>query len=347
MLRVAVALLLAAAALAAVDLSGLVDVVYNKSSFLERLAPTYVFEVDGCRVLVYVVNSPLNMYDEVRYPRNTTVRLLTSAEVEKLLDALFQALGPSAKAEVAIETKNTKEYRELQVKARNASQLAEEARRAVGAGLYLGAADAQEALEKGARQAAYLRLVEWWRRDLAVIFTQSYSLARLEVMAVNFSSAVEALEKAREAAGEVWNSVRVRLWYGPYLVPDDTRSALTKAALTLEGELGRPDGVILVFSVGNVGPLYVMAPYPNGTAPDRAVAERFVRRFVELSGFCKSPLAVEFLPNTVYNPVVVVSPTEYSPPPQPNATTIETAAAVIVAAVVVAVVLLVLARQRK
>jgi len=165
-------------------------------------------------------------------------------------------------------------------------------------------------------------------------------------MAVNLSSAVEALEKARETAGELWNSVEVRLWYGPYLVPDDARSALAKAALTLEGELGRPDGVILVSSVGNVGPLYVMAPYPNGTAPDRATAERFVRRFVELSGFCKSPLAVEFLPNTVYNPVVVVSSTEYSPPPQPKAATIETTA-VIVAAVVVAVALLVLARRRK
>jgi len=40
MLRVVVAaLLLAAAALAAVDLSGLADVVYNKSSPLERFAP--------------------------------------------------------------------------------------------------------------------------------------------------------------------------------------------------------------------------------------------------------------------------------------------------------------------
>jgi len=160
MLHVAVALLLAAAALAAVDLSGLVDVVYNTTSPVERLAPTYVFEVDGCRVLVYVVNSPLNVYDVVHYPRNATVRPLTSAEVEKLLNALFQALGPSAKAEVAIETENTREYRELQVRARNVSQLAEEARRAVGAGFYLGAVDAQEALKSGARRAAFLYQVE-------------------------------------------------------------------------------------------------------------------------------------------------------------------------------------------
>jgi len=40
MLRMAVALLLAAAALAAVDLSGLVDAVFNTTSPVERFAPT-------------------------------------------------------------------------------------------------------------------------------------------------------------------------------------------------------------------------------------------------------------------------------------------------------------------
>jgi len=64
MIRVVAALLLAAAALAAVDLSGLVDVVFNTTSPLERFAPTYVLEIDGCKALVYMVdptlkNSPL------------------------------------------------------------------------------------------------------------------------------------------------------------------------------------------------------------------------------------------------------------------------------------------------
>jgi len=321
MLRVAFALLLAAAALVAVDLSGLVDVVYNKSSPLEHFAPTYVFEVDGCRVLVYVANftlknSPLtapSAPNAVHYPRNTTVRPLTSAEVEKLLNALFQALGPSARAEVTIKTRDAEGYRELHIKARNATQLAEEARRAVGADFYLGAADAQKALKRGAGQAAYLRLVEWWRGDIAVVFVQ-YDSAHLEVLAANLSAAVEVLRRAREAAGEVWNSVEVGLWYGPYLVPEDEsfREALRNAAARLEKELGTvreirdergqvrgAEGIIHLF-IGDVGPSYVVFPYPNGTAPDRAAAERLVRRFVELSGFCKSPLVVEFWPKTGY-----------------------------------------------
>jgi len=361
-----ISIILLVPALLAIDLSGLVDVAYNMTSPLERFVPTYVVEVDGCRVLVYVANftlknSPLtapSMPNAVYYPRNMTVRPLTSAEVERLLDALFQALGPSAKAEVTIKTKDAEGYRELQAKARNATQLAEEARRAVGADFYLGAADAQKALkrgiereaqERGAGQVAYLRLVEWWRGDIAVVFVQ-YDSAHLEVLAANLSAAVEVLRKAREAAGELWNSVEVGLWYGPYLVPEDEsfREALRNAAARLEKELGTvreirdergqvrgAEGIIHLL-IGDVGPSYVIFPYPNGTAPDRATAERLVRRFVELSGFCKSPLVVEFWPKTGYELFYEAPQT----PPWPFV-------AVIVAAVVVAVGLLVLARRRR
>mgnify|MGYP000028702845 CR=1 FL=1 len=35
--------------------------------------------------------------------------------------------------------------------------------------------------------------------------------------------------------------------------------------------------------------------YPSGTAlPDRATAEKVVRRFIELAGVCRSPMVVEF-----------------------------------------------------
>jgi len=459
---VATVLLLAAAALAAVDLRDLVDIVYNRTSPLERLTPTYVFEVDGCRVLVYVAdpalkNSPMTAhqtYDEVHFPRNTTLRSLTSAEVEKLLDALFQSLGPSAEAEVVVRTnfkwwcterrseglrsetkdvaqlaeevrravetgsaervivagtnfkwscekirpevshveakdaarpaeeargavevgsaraeavalsnstwrcvkaddgdlrieiKNVTQLAEelhravesenvtdmtvdgadfslwctrmslklLRVDARSAAQLAEEARRAAGVDFYLGAADAQEALKRGAEPAAFLSLVKWQRGDIVVYFVQDRSSARLEVWTANLSAAVEALEEAREAAGEVWNSVEVKLWHGPYLISDDARSALIKATLVLEEELGKvwkfrdEEGQArqvrgtVDFFIGGVGPSYVIFPYPNGTVLDKTTAERLVRRFVELSGFCKSPLVVEFWPRPGLEP---------------------------------------------
>ena len=452
MLRVVVALLLVAAALAAVDLSGLVDVVYNTTSPLERFAPTYVFEVDGCKVLVYasdhiLKNSPKRAHaesDSVYYSRNKTLRPLTSAEVEKLLGVLFQVLEPSVGTGVVIQTNSKlwctktyngnlrvetidvdqlveevrktvetesakdvavfepnsawwctrtydeglhvetvvsqpvenmrrnvetgsakreiqrnfrfhcvkmpsevprvevidpdqlaeelrralktmsvievvvdgidftwrctkKRYEFLDIESRNVTQLVGEARRAVEADFYLGAADALEALlKRGTEPAAYLYLVEWRRGDFIVYFFQDTSLVRLTVKMANLSAAVEALKKVKEVIGEAWNSVEVELWHVPYFVPDGAKEALTKAARMLEEEFGEVwnskggEGqekwvrVFVEFSIDDMGPLYVIVPYPTGTAPDRATAERLVRRFVELSGFCKSPLVVEF-----------------------------------------------------
>jgi len=352
MLRVAVALLLAAAALAAVDLRGLVDVVSNESTPLERFTPTYVFEVNGCRVLVYVAdpalkNSPMTARqtsDAVRLSADKALRPLTSAEAERLLNALFQSIGPSATATVVVRTKSWELDRGLRAEARNVTQLAEEVRRALGTDFYLGAADAYEALNRGAEQAAYLHQVYWEGRDLIVFFIQGPSVARIVVMTDNLSAAVEALKKAKEAAGELWNSVNVELTHGPYLISDNVISALTKAAMRLERELGIRDeegrvrgtrGFILI-SGAWVGPLYVIIPYPNGTAPDSATAERIVRRFVELSNYCKSPLVVEFWPKTEPEPMLPVG----LPPLWPYAIVAE-------AALAVAVVLLVLARRRR
>jgi len=142
----------------------------------------------------------------------------------------------------------------------------------------------------------------------------------------------------------------VKLWHGPYLIPDDVafRLALENAARNLEFEHGkvwefrdeegrvkRVLGYIRIF-VDEVGPLYVVFPYPNGVAPDRAVAERLVRRFVELSGYCEDPLVVEFWPWPEYNPVLMVG----MPPLWPYI-------AAVGAALAVAVGLLVLTRRRK
>jgi len=382
MLRVVVALLLAAAALAAVDLRSLVDVVYNTTSPLERFAPTYVFEVDGCRVLVYVADptledSPLRTwmndavyftYDPVYYLRIKEPRPLTSAEVERMLDALFQALGPSAEVGVGVcitytwcsidthvvkdaaqaareahsatEVESAKaeavsgvayvplctavrnEY--LRLEARNATQLKEELHKAVGTDFYLGAADVREAVLKKCKasewamvQATLLYRVVWRHGDIIAYFVQDDFSIRLTVMTTNFSAAVEALEKAREAAGEAWSGVVVMLWHGPYFVPDGAKRTLREAALGAvrmfeeeyeetqeprdeEKWARRAWGFVDVFFVGELGPVYVVFLYPRNATPDKATAERFVRRLVELSGYCKSPLVVEFWPEKGY-----------------------------------------------
>jgi hypothetical protein len=61
------------------------------------------------------------------------------------------------------------------------------------------------------------------------------------------------------------------------------------------------EGTIDVLHYGHVGPYLLVFPYPNGSAPpDRATAEKVVRRFVELAGVCRSPMVVEFWPKTGY-----------------------------------------------
>jgi len=336
MLRAAVALLLAAAALAAVDLGGLVDVVYNMTSPVERFAPTYVFEVDGCKVLVYVAdpalkNSPMtaymygtvpSTYDVVQLSAHKELRPLTSAEVEKLLDALFQVLGPSTEAWIAVQTNYALWHEVLYIRAKDATQLVEDARKAVGAGFYLGVVDAQEARERGEERVAHLHLVMWRRGDLVVLFAQQYTFARLVVATANLSATVKALERARKAAGELWDIVEVFLLHGPYLVPRDVAGALREVAQRLEKEIETmwkfvdEEGqmwearVVIHITADEMGPLYVVLPYPNGTVLDKATAGRLVRHFVELSGFCKSPLVVEFWPRPGYE----LPSMEQSPP---------------------------------
>jgi len=355
MFRVVAALLLAVAVLAAVDLRGLVDTVYNMSLLLERFTPTYVFEVDGCRVLVYMVdptseNSPWVtwIYNPAYYPRNRTLRPLTSAEMEKLLDALLQAFGSSVEAKVVVRTNLTLWHRELhlRVETRNATQLAEEARRAVGVDFYLGVADAYEALKKGAEQVAFLYEVKWRHEDLVAVISH-LTFASLEVKTANFSAAVEVLEKARDAAGELWNSVAVMLWHGPYLIPDDAAKTLEKVAWMLgierewefrdeRGRVRRVWGGVHIYFVGELGPVYVIFPRPSGVVPDKTTVEQLVRNFVEQSGFWKSPLVGEFWPGLE----IRSSSTESLPPLWPYVATVS-------AALAAAIGLLVFARRRR
>jgi len=132
--------------------------------------------------------------------------------------------------------------------------------------------------------------------------------------------------------------VKVELWHGPYLISDDEAEALRKAVWMLneehrgvwefrdkEGRVRQVWGTVSL-AVDGVGPPYVIFPRPSDLTPDETTAGRLVRRFVELSGFCKSPLVVEFWPRPELEP----PSTEQSPPLWPFAAVGAAIAAVVV-----------------
>jgi len=360
-------LALVAAWAVAVDLSGLVDDVINATSPLERFQPNYVFYVNGCKVLVFITdfdkeNSPLTAgsITDLHILNNKSSTPLNSTQAERLLDALLKRLGPPSKVTVAMAHRRvvvednssipvTLEWQYLHIAASTARGLKEEAERALGEEVFLGPKDARDALRAGRQKAAYLWYAVWQKRDVEVVITLDPYYTWLGVATADLAKAVELLRGVKEEAGPVYDLARVSLHHGPYLLPDDEafRTALIKATQTIEEELGTVrrywdelgrfrgvEGIMHTFAT-STGPLYVVFPYPNGTAPDRAAAERLVRRFVELSGYCESPLVVEFWPKTGFEPLPA-----YPQPLWPYV-------AAVGATVAVAVGLLVFARRRR
>jgi len=331
-------LLLTSAWVAAVDLTGLVDDVINATSPLEKFQPNYVFYVEGCKVLVFVSdfdkkNSPLTAGEIVATTALThkASSPLNSTQAERLLDALLKRLGPPSRVTIAIAhritTKDVEDngsipialgWQYLHIAASTARGLREEAERALGEEVFLGPKDARDALRAGKQKAAYLWEAIWQSKDMRVVIVMDPYHTSLGVATSDLYKAVELLRGVKEEAGPVYDLARVSLHHGPYLLPDDEafRTALIKATQTIEEELGTVrrywdewgrfrgvEGIIHTFAPLATGPLYVVFPYPNGTAPDRAAAERLVRRFVELSGYCENPLVVEFWPMTGFEPL--------------------------------------------
>ena len=325
-------LLLTSVWVAAVDLSGLVDDVINATSPLERFQPNYVFYVNGCKVLVFITdfdekNSPLTAGNitDLHILSNKSSTPLNSTQAERLLDALLKRLGPPSKVTVAMAHRRvvvednssipvTLEWRDLlHIAASTARGLREEAERALGEEVLLGPKDVREAIRAGRQEVAYLADVVWQNKDVRVVITLDLYHTSLDVATADLAKAVELLRGVREEVGPIYDLVRVTLKYGPYLLPRDEkfRAALINATQTIEKELGTVrevrdvcghllgiEGTMHTFAPLATGPLYVVFPFPGGTVPDRATAERLVRRFVELSGFCESPLVVEFWPKT-------------------------------------------------
>jgi hypothetical protein len=133
-----------------------------------------------------------------------------------------------------------------------------------------------------------------------------FQVENLVIEATRWEKAFEILSQIRETAGG--RTPPAYIYIVPYWADDEEGGKLARAAETLERELGTvrelPNGVegtIHVLRYGHVGPYMLVLPYPNGTSPpDRATAEKVVRRFIELAGVCRSPMVVEFWPKTGY-----------------------------------------------
>jgi len=136
-----------------------------------------------------------------------------------------------------------------------------------------------------------------------------FQVENLVIEATRWEKAFEILSRIGEAAGG--RTPPAYIYITPYWTSEEEVRRVVKVAETLERELGTvrelPNGVEGTIHVpifggpGRVGPYMLVFPYPNGSAPpDRATAEKVVRRFVELAGVCRSPMVAEFWPKTGY-----------------------------------------------
>ncbi len=338
-MRIAIILsvaLFAAMSLASVNMSSLVDEFFNLTVALERFPPTYVLDVEGCEVYVYVANftlrnSPLTSYAYWKAARfSSSSGLLSPNETERLVDMLLGMLGPEVEVVVNMAWRAgandaganatgipvLQRFKRVNVRAGDVGELLREVGKAVGMKTYLDEKSFLKALagDRAGEGAAMISIINWRGRDLWVRFSQTMAgSTAMHVMTSNLSKALALLGDVRRGLGSPYDDMWVQLWYGPYLLGslnETLAEALRNAAIRLEREMGTVkvykdrfnrtravEGVIDIF-LGDVGPLYLIFPYPNGTPPDRATAEKVVRRYIELSGFCRSPVVAEFWPKT-------------------------------------------------
>jgi hypothetical protein len=310
--RVALLLLVALSAttyaqsVVVLNFTALVDVavvVSNFTAIVDVAKPDFVMDVDGCSVYVYVVRdfetakTPLLHTDvpEVRMPASPM-------ESEEILDAFIKALGPRLTAYVTIiKPRGGSERRAVEVSVHNSTELRRAIERALG-------------VIKTQRPVAYPNSLAIEMEDAHVhLFflgdgngSEFFQVRKLVIEATRWEKAFEILSRISEAAGG--RTPPAYIYIVPYWTDDEESRKLVRAAETLERELGTVrvfpngvEGIIHVLHYGHVGPYMLVFPYPNRSAPpDRATAEKVVRRFIELAGVCRSPMVAEFWPKTGY-----------------------------------------------
>jgi hypothetical protein len=285
-----------------------VDVsVYNFTALVDVAKPDFVVDVDRCSVYVYVVRN----FETAKTPLLHTNVPKTSMpaspiDCEEILNAFIKTLGPRLKGRAKIYKPDggLPEKRMVEVDAHNSTELIRALEKALGMPVLRSYSDALNTVDNTKKPAALLISIQKEEEDARASFVFSENV--IVISSSSGEKAFEILSRIREAAGG--RTPPAYIYITPYLTSEEEVRRLVNAAMTLERELGTVrefpngvEGIIHVLSYGRVGPYLLVFPYPNGSAPpDRATAEKVVRRFVELAGVCRSPMVVEFWPKTGY-----------------------------------------------
>lgn len=284
--------------------------VLNFTALVDVARPDFVLDVNGCSVYVYVVKD----FRTAKTPLINTSVPMTSMPAspmgsDEILKAFMKALGPRLTARVWIykPAGGPHEDRAVEVEAHSFTELVSAVEKALGMPVLRSYPEALKIINKTNKPAA--QLIDVWKEmeDVRASFVFSENL--VVISSRSREKAFEILSRIREAAGG--KTPPAHIYITPYWTSKEEAKRLVRAAEILERELGTvrklPNGVegtIHVWTLGgpgSIGPYFLVFPYPNGTAPpDRATAERVVRRFVQLAGVCRSPMVVEFWPKTGY-----------------------------------------------
>ncbi|MEZ0318895.1 MAG: hypothetical protein ABWK05_02740 [Pyrobaculum sp.] len=308
--------------------SPLYDVVVNYTAPLKQVPPDYVLNINNCNVYVYVVEdlhkpkSPLTLYltyrvvvyNETKYRtmHNETLykRLppLSQGEDRLVLDKLLELFGTDVEVVWNRVRVNASSWSETtHIKAKNAQELKDKLKAVAGQEVVLHLDELKEAFRRGHREVAWVYTVRWRLDDVVLDYDPPN---RVVIYTTNITKTSMALSKVERQLGrDVYRRLYVEVWLGSYFTRVN-ETALRNAAMQLEREMGTireyrdengmlrgAEGLIHIL-VGELGPVYLIFPFPNGTAPDKATVEKVVKRFIELSGWCQSPIVAEFWPKT-------------------------------------------------